>query len=129
MKVIYWNHGIDESIIRAAQGRLLAAGNVLADEVRSKLQSVAPSPKSRPAYKTGKDAGKPWTAREAGALLKTVRVVEPRTGPKTNVWVIVGSYKAYYAKIFEYAKLNGRQFFRPSIRKARGRMKAVLEGK
>lgn len=128
-RVVYWNRGINEELIQAAQGRLLAAGNVLADEVRARLRSVAPTPKSRPVYKTGKYSGQEWTARKAGSLLSTIRVVEPKHGPKTNVWVIVGSYRAYYAQILEYAKKNGKPFFRSAVRSARPKIKAVLGGR
>lgn len=127
MKVVYWNRGVDESILQASETRLNAAANVLADEIKSKLRSVAPMPQSRPVYKTGPYAGEAWTAREAGALLSTVRVVQKHSN-KTNFWVVVGSYRAYYAQIFENAKLKGRKFFRPALRSARPKMKAVLEG-
>jgi len=82
-------------------------------------------------HKISKYAGKWWTARDAGELLRSVRVVKPLTpDPKDrNIWVVVGNSKAYYAAIFEYSTdpNHGHKFYRPALASAKPRIKSVIE--
>ena len=60
--------------------RLLMAGELIATEVRTKLKGQIGKGKttgiSRPVYKTGVHRGQPWTQRNFGELLNSIRVVE-----------------------------------------------------
>jgi len=130
--------------------RLQAAGEILAAKIKSNLQSAintattreariktksgfvtktVPRYQSRPPYKTGKYAGKWWTARDAGELLRSVRVVTKKDSTHRNIWIIVGNSKAYYSAMFEYATdpKRGKKFYRPALASARPAMKSVIE--
>lgn len=131
--VKYWNPEIaDDLINEIVMNRLERIGDVLAYQVKSTLRTQIKNPNySRPPYKSGKYAGRWWTARDAGALLDSVRVVKRKQDIKRghrNVWVIAGNSKAYYAPIYEYSKnpARGKKYFRPSISRAMPRMKAIL---
>lgn len=123
----------DEVVMDEAMRRLRYAGNVLATKVRDNLRAAIKNPNySRPPYKTGKYAGKWWTARDAGELLKSVRVTEKEGDNKIghrNLWVMCGNSKAYWAAMYEYSQTptRGKKFFRPAIASARNRMKSILE--
>jgi len=127
---LFWNpQPALEIATEIGMQRLNQAGEVLAAKVRSNLRTIIKNPAySRPVYKTGKSAGKWWTARDAGEMLKSVRVVSKSIGER-NVWVIVGHSKAYYATMFEYATTikRGKAFFRPAIAASKARMRQIIE--
>lgn len=129
-KVFIQREIADNVVMGEAMRRLELAGNVLASKIRSNLQSQIKNPNySRPPYKTGKYAGKWWTARDAGELLRSVRVVTKKDSAHRNVWVIVGNSKAYYSAMFEYSTdpSRGKKFYRPALASSRSRMKSVIE--
>lgn len=120
----------DEVVMGEAMRRLEAAGEILAAQIRSNLRSQIKNPNySRPPYKSGKYAGKWWTARDAGELLRSVRVVTKRDSAHRNVWIITGNSKAYYSAAYEYSTDPGRgkKFYRPALASSRSRMKSVIE--
>lgn len=127
MRVSNWNpQAFDGEFLNASMERLRAAAEVVATKARIRCPVGTIS---RPIYKTGKYAGQPWTARDAGALKKTIRVVEKReTGTaimKTrNIRVYAGNYLVYYAQIVEY---NGRQFLRPALNSSKAEIRNILE--
>jgi hypothetical protein len=84
----------------------------------------------RPVYKTGKDAGKLWTARDMDIMAKTVRVVT-RPG-KLNVWVMIGTFKTWWALQMERGRGDWKggpiPFIRKSIAESRDGIRAICEG-
>ncbi len=131
MRVAFWKPSLaDAEIIPNAMERLEAAGRVLAEKTRANLRAkIRVGNISRPVAKSGKYAGKSWTARNPGALLKTVRVVRKKGDTARNVWVMVGNYDVYYGQMFEYATdpKKGGAFFRPAIAQSKSGMKDALE--
>lgn len=127
MRVSNWNpQQFDGEFMNASMDRLREAAEVIADKARSKCPVGTIS---RPIYKTGKYAGQPWTARDAGALKKTIRVVEKKEQgteimKSRNVRVYAGNYLRYYAQIVEY---NGRTFLRPALNASKSEIRSILE--
>jgi HK97 gp10 family phage protein len=81
--------------------------------------------------KTGKNAGKPWTARKPGTLKKSIRVRMSK-GKKLSGQVIAGARSskeltAYYAAIVEHgsSKTPAQPFLRPSLE---ANWEAVMDG-
>jgi hypothetical protein len=106
--------------------RIVEAAEYVASVARANCK---PGTVSRPIYKRGPYAGKPWTARDAGSLRKTIRVRQKlsKSGKplkrKSNVRVYAGNYLVYYAGIVEYA---GKAFLRPALWNAANRIKQIL---
>ena len=117
--------------------RLKAAAEVVAAKARSNLQVIVQHSVSRPPYKTGPLAGDPKSAREPGALLKTIRVVEKKETNSGGIGVLVGrniriyagNKVVWYAGPFEYATTpkRGRPFLRPALNTSKGVIKEILE--
>lgn len=149
-KVFIQREIADEVVMGEAMRRLEMAGEVLASKIEQNLiAQINPADtrvakiktkngytyktvkryKSRPEYETGKYPNKWWTARDAGELLRSVRVVRKDDSTHRNVWVIVGNSKAYYSAMFEYATdpTRGKKFYRPALASSRSRMKSVIE--
>jgi hypothetical protein len=113
MRVEGWNpEKYDLEFENVAIERLVEAAEVVADSAR---RSCPVGTISRPMYKRGPYAGKPWTARDAGALKKTIRVRQKlsKSGRplkrKSNVRVYAGNYLVYYASIVENATAKIKQ--------------------
>jgi hypothetical protein len=127
MRVSNWNpQQFDGEFMNASMERLKAAAEVIASKARAKCPVGTIS---RPIYKTGKYAGQPWTARDAGALKKTIRVVEKKEkGTEImkgrNIRIYAGNFLRYYAQIVEY---NGRAFMRPALNSSKGEIRSILE--
>jgi hypothetical protein len=139
-KVYIYREIADKVVMDEAMRRITAAGEILASKIRSNLQAQIKNPNySRPPYKGGYVngkyvpgagyAGKWWTARDAGELLRSVRVVTKKDSAHRNVWIICGNSKAYYSAIYEYATdpKRGKKFYRPALASARPLMKSVIE--
>ena len=136
-KVANWNPNVlDEEIFGNAMDRLRECAELVAKQARSNLSAQIGRGKtsgiSHPPYKKGQAAGMSWTARRAGALMKSIRVVERKPGAGfasvqigRNIWVMAGNYDVYYAQIFEYK----HPFLRPALNQVRSQMKAILEGR
>lgn len=133
MRTVNWNpQKYDGEFAHASQERLKKAAEVIAEETRNVLRSrkkYGVGTISRPVYRTGKYAGEEWTAREPGALLKTIRVVElhdpvgAEIFKKRNVRVYAGTEKVYYAKIVEYHA----PYLRKAFNKSKNRVREILE--
>jgi hypothetical protein len=128
MRVSNWKpEAFDGEFMDASMDRLKKAAEVIADKAR---QYCPVGTVSRPIYKRGPYAGQPWTARDAGALKKTIRVVEKHDqkgapiAKGRNIRVYAGNYLAYYARIVEFA---GKRFMRPALNASRGEIKNILE--
>ena len=128
MRVESWNpNTADASFEDVSIDRLVAGANVLRAVIRRRL---APSSHgiSRPVYRKGRYAGKNWTAREAGSLRKSARVVRKLSksgkplAKKRNVRVYVGNYLAYYADVFE----ANHPFLRPAVDEAMPMIKTAI---
>jgi len=121
MRAQNWNPKIaDEQIYSNAMDRLEMAANRVAE----KAEALCPvGTKSRPMYKTGKFAGKPWTARDAGALKKSIRVVRKYGDEHLNIWVIAGNKNVYYAHIVEFYT----PFLRPALFGSRSEIQTVIK--
>ena len=103
-----------------AMERLKAAGEV----VKKKAESLCPvGTTSRPMYSTGRYAGQYWTARDAGALKKSIRVVTKYGSTAHNVWIIAGNKKAYYAQIVEFYT----PFMRAALNRSKTKIKTVIK--
>ena len=136
-KNIHWNPKLAEhDIMGNALKRLTEVGEAMAAEVK---KSTPVGTLSRPMYKTGPYKNKYWTARDAGALQRSVRItkswedIDGNTSSEMssrNVWVICGTTKAYYGKIIEYGT-NGNKyqgFFRKAINRSKKRANLILRG-
>ena len=127
MRVANWNpQKFDGEFINASMDRLRKAANVIADKARARCPVGTIS---RPIYKTGPYAGQSWTARDAGALKKSIRVVEKKGQGAAiledrNIRVYAGNYNVYYAKIVEYA---GKKFLRPALNESKDEIRNILE--
>jgi hypothetical protein len=127
MRVEGWSPDrFDGEIEGATIERLVEAAEAVAAAARAKCPVGT---FSRPIYKRGPYAGKPWTARDAGALKKTIRVVRKRSKSgrplkrKSDVRVYAGNYMVYYASIVEHA---GKAFLRPALWNSRSQIKQIL---
>ena len=112
--------------MNASMDRLRAAAEVIAMKARARCPVGTIS---RPIYRTGPYAGKPWTARDAGALKKTIRIVEKKEQgaefvKSRNIRVYAGNYIVYYAQVVEY---NGKAFMRPAVNSSKAEVKSILE--
>jgi len=120
----------NQQVVTESRRRARKAAHVLANEVRRRCPVGT---REHPMYKTGRYAGQEWTKLEAGALKKTVRVVEKKEAGFTGtaiqdlggVRVYSGSFKAFYAAIVEFFT----PFMRPAVEATRSEVNAILEGK
>lgn len=128
MRVEAWSwDNVNADMDRVTTDQMVEAAEVIAQEVRSRAPVGTTS---RPMYRKGVYAGQPWTARDAGQLKKSVRVVRKRTpkgrlSKKKNVRVYVGHYLAYYASIVEHSE----PFMRPAVVQTHARVKQILGAK
>jgi hypothetical protein len=126
MRVEGWNPSVlDDLVNEAMPERLREAAEYLAATVRPK---VPVGTVSRPIYRRGRSAGQFWTARDAGELRRSVRVVR-RHGKSgrillqaKNIRVYVGHAKAWYAAIVEYQT----PYLRPAFYAALDGMRRIL---
>jgi hypothetical protein len=106
MRVEEWNPNVmDETFENIAIDRLVEAAEVVASAAR---RGCPVGTVSRPMYRRGAYAGQPWTARDAGQLKKSIRVVRRKTKSgkaltkKRNVRVYAG-----HSRPFMRNALNG----------------------
>lgn len=123
MRVSNWNpKRFDGEIIAASMDRLEKAAEVVAEEARRRV----PVGQGRLKGKRGKD----WSAREAGALKKTIRTVRLRNDERRNVRVYAGNREVYYARFVEYGtvKMKARPYMRPALNASKTRIQTILRG-
>ena len=142
MRVSNWNpEKYNGELMAASMKRLKKAAKVVKIEAKSQLnkklgQGWGKGPKhkfnlSHGPYKTGAYPGVPWTAREAGSLMKSIRVTEKHEtgtliatfGKTRNVRIYAGNYLVWWAAIFEYYK----PYMRPALNKSKSRIRDTLE--
>lgn len=122
MRVSNWNPKAgDKEIMGNAMDRLEKAAQVVANDARRRV----PVGVSRPGTKGGKD----WTAREAGALKKSIRVVRLHGDPKRNVRVYAGNREVFYARFVETGtvKMKAKPYLRPALNSSKAEIKRILE--
>jgi hypothetical protein len=126
MRVEAWNPNVmDETFENVAIERLVEAAEVVKSNARNKCPVGTIS---RPIAKTGRYAGQPWTARDAGQLKRSIRVVRRKTksgkafSKKRGVRVYAGHYLAYYARIVEFYK----PYLRPALTQSIPEIKSIL---
>ena len=124
MRVEVWHpEAITAEIEKKAMDRLERAGAVVASKARQKV----PIGKDRPPYKNGKE----WTARRAGALKSTIRVVRLKGDPKLNIRVYAGNKEVYYARWVEMGSVHNRAprkpFLRPALSESKSQIKSTVE--
>lgn len=138
MRIENWDPTAFDDYVKIAYSGLLDAAYQCKDEavrnLRSKIGAGKTTGISRPVYKKGKYAGKFWTAREFGNLLKSIRVVEKtnaqgKVEDQKNVRVYAGSKKAYYALIFEYGFKTGGAFLRPAFHRTVSKLAGIMQEK
>ena len=126
MRIENWNpNSWDQTFENVSMKRLLDAAEVIAKATRRKCPVGTIT---RPMYKSGPYAGQFWTARDAGELKRSVRVVRQKTksgkafSRKRNLRVYAGHKKAYYASIVEYSK----PYLRPAQAATLSQVKAII---
>ena len=127
-----WNWTEANKMVRnGSLERVRKAAGVIRDQVKA---NCPVGTVSRPMYRSGTNKGKPWTARDAGQLKRSVRVVELREEKYGYAFaelgilhgivrVYCGNFLAYYARIVEYSN----PFMRPAVETPKGRVKDILE--
>lgn len=131
-RVVGWRpEVISDLVAQAMPARVQEAAETLRDAIRVETPV---GETTRRVYSTGKYAGAFWTAREGGALRRSVRATQstqerPRRGNSgTLIWrmgdwrVYIGHKKAYYAAIVEYRT----PFIRPTLARTRNLLKMIL---
>lgn len=131
MRVENWDPKVLNEFKGVAYDRLLTASYLVKDTTARRLRGQIKRNINRPVYKTGPYAGEPWTARHAGEMLRSVRVVQkkedmdPQTAAKvadfTNIRVYTGNFLAYYADIFEFTT----PFMRPAFNDSLSEVKSI----
>jgi hypothetical protein len=128
MRVASWDPSVFDDYIKIVYEGLLDASYIIKDDAVRKLRSQIGLGKttgiSRPVYKRGKYAGKFWTARQFGNLIKSIRVSE-KYGEQKNVRVYAGSKMAFYGPIFEYDK----PYLRPAFYKTVNKLASICQEK
>lgn len=122
MRIAAWNPKAgDREIMGNAMDRLERAGEVVANAARQRV----PVGVSRPGTKGGND----WTARESGALKKSIRVVRLHGDPKRNVRVYAGNREVFYARFVETGtvKMKAKPYLRPALNSSKAEIKRILE--
>jgi hypothetical protein len=118
----------DLEIHKASMDRIEAAAAVIRDDARRILKSKLRGNVTHPPYA----GGSPWTARTAGAMVETIRVVRSKDPAVRNVWVMAGTFLTWWAVQLEFGRGQWRggakPFLRPAMKGAEGNIKAILEG-
>lgn len=118
----------DATFEKVAVERLVDAAKVVKAAARRRCPVGVTS---RPMYLSGPYAGQPWTARDAGQLKKSIRVVRKKTksgkafSKKRNVRIYAGHTLAYYATIVEHSK----PYMRPGLAGSLSEVKQIIGAK
>ena len=110
MKLVNWNPDLASAEV---EREIMDGLERVGEKVASAAKQKVPVGVDRKPYGTGKE----WTARRAGALRDSIRVVRLKGDPKMNIRVYAGSEKVYYGRFVEYGtvKMKARPFLRPSL--------------
>jgi len=130
-RIDFWDvKPLNKEIMKNGMKRLKKAGEVVAKKARSKCPVGT---LSRPMYKTGRYAGQFWTARDAGALKKSIRVVEKHGAEvggyisikagQLEIRIYAGTAKVYYAQIVEFKD----PFMRPALNASKSKILSIMQ--
>ena len=128
-RIAFWDvKPLNKEIMRNGMKRLRKAGEVVKIRARSKCPVGT---LSRPMYTKGRYAGQFWTARDAGALRKSIRVVEKHgveeggyTKVKNlNIRTYAGTAKVWYAQIVEFKD----PYLRPALNASKARILSIMQ--
>jgi len=133
-RIAFWDvKPLNQEIMRNGMRRLRKAGEVVARKARSKFPPIGSKNISRPMYQRGRYKNQPWTARVAGSLKKTIRVVEKHgaeAGPyveiragQLNIRVYAGTKMVYYAQIVEFYT----PYLRPALNASRSKILSIMQ--
>ena len=132
-KIIKWDTAAFEKECRnVTMDLLMVAAWEIAYKARKILASKGNKGINRPmATGTQTNAGQTWTARQAGAMVKTIRAVRKKGDMSRNVWIMAGNYNTWWALQLEYGrgawKGGAKPFMRPAMAGAPATIKFVLE--
>lgn len=119
-KIAFWDaKPLNKEVMRNGMKRLEKSAEIVVKKARSKCPVGT---LSRPMYKTGRYAGQFWTARDAGALKKSIRVVKKHGSEKLNIRVYAGTAKVFYAQIVEFRSA----FLRPALNASKSQIKSIM---
>ena len=147
-RMLNWNiQKTIPEIAKAAMPVLEECANIFRDEAKEHLwknEMLLNWPRRGP-YKTGKDKGKIWTARDSyKEMLDTIRVVRKKNdlalfGFKSrSIWIMAGNFKTWWAIQMEYGRggwVKGskkgwrggkRPFFRKAMRTSIPKIRTLL---
>lgn len=128
MRLKHWNpEKYDSEFMGITMKKLREAAEVVAAAARN---SCPVGTISRPVYKSGRYAGKSWTARVPESLRKSIRVTELKEAAGgiqaarlRNVRVYAGHYNVAYARIVE----NNTGFLKKALSRSKGQIRNILE--
>ena len=137
-KIINWNTAaFEKECIGVTMDLLLTAAQRIVADAKSILASKGNKGINRPvtkgSYGKGKYhyAGQSWTARQAGAMVNTIRAVRKKGDTSRNIWIMAGNYNTWWALQLEFGrgawKGGPKSFLRPAMAKAPSHIQAVLE--
>ena len=129
-RIVFWDaKPLNKEVMKNGMKRLKKAAEVVANKARSKCPVGTIS---RPMYKRGRYAGRFWTARDAGALKKSIRVVEKHgteaggyieiKAGQLEIRIYAGTAKTYYAQIVEFYT----PFMRPALNASISEIKSIM---
>jgi hypothetical protein len=131
-KIIRWNtEAFEKECVGVTMDLLEVAAKLVVLDAKNILQSKGNKGFRRPPYKKGAGAGQPWTARNQGAMIKTIRAVRKHGDPNRNIWIMAGNKVTWWAIQLEYGrgawKGEAKPFLRPAMANAPRHIKSVLE--
>lgn len=130
-RIAFWDvKPLNKEVMKNGMRRLKKAAEVVKTKARSKCPTGTIS---RPMYTRGRYAGQFWTARDAGALKKSIRVVkkhgaeaggfiELRAG-SLEIRIYAGTAKVYYAQICEFYT----PFMRPALNDSKSQILSIMQ--
>ena len=120
-KIAFWNpKPLHKEVMRNGMKRLEKSGEVVKRKARSKCPVGTVS---RPMYTKGRYAGQFWTARDAGALKKSIRVVKKRGSKELNIRIYAGTKKVYHDQIVEFYT----PYLRPALNASKSSIKSIMQ--
>jgi len=133
MAEIKWNTAEFEALcVGATMDRLESAAGIVRDEGRRILAGkLKGNWTEHGPYKSGPYASKIWTERYKNEMVKTIRVTKKNDSNSRNVWIMMGTFKTWWAIQMEYGHGNWkggkRAVLRPALKSSAAAMQNVIE--
>lgn len=134
----------DGEFKKAGIARMIKAADAIRDAAKENCVSGTVNRPERKHYVyEGKllpaSGGAPWTARQIGAMRRTIRTVTKNDYPENgfyvdldNVRVYAGNFLTWWAVQMEYGrgawKGGARPFLRPALRSSESKVRSIIEG-